>query len=179
MRQFPESVLTSQVSVPYNHSDTHSLIMKLPKPCQEFRLKYLKSHKHNCIPSYGAFAAFSSLRQWLYPQYTTWYRESWRPEPTLKSKLIPWYIFSLVLFSVNLSFFYIGIREILAYSKDPEMSSAQVLLLVYCIFGACCASSVVLTYILEEDGFRFVLRNLEADVNGNSNMFRLSERNLY
>lgn len=144
-----------------------TLTIKLSKLLQLFNnlkhLNFLFSQKS--LPSYGAFAAlkrYSILSQLLYPQYITWNRILRSPERTPKFKLIPWFLLSILVLSVNLSFFYVGFREILAHQKDPKMSSVHILLLAMYTSGFLGASAATLSFVLEGDGLVFVLRNLKT-----------------
>lgn len=115
--------------------------------------------------NYGAYTALrrqTILGKVFYPQTITWNEVSWKLEPTPKTKLIPWFSMSLLLFGVTLNFLYIAIREIIAFEKDPELGSTQALMLVFAI-AACVMSSVtVLTYAFKAEGICFVLRNLQT-----------------
>lgn len=136
--------------------------MKALKQLRHFCFQYFQ---HISIPSYGAFAAlkrYSSLSRRFYPQYFTWNTTTWKPELTRKTKLIPWFIMSLFVFCITLSFFYIGFREILVPTKNLEMSSIQVLLLVLYTSTATLASASILSFILVGDKTSFVLGNLQT-----------------
>lgn len=114
--------------------------------------------------SFGTFTAlkrFSALSAWLYPQYITWNWNRWKPELTPKPQLIPWFSLSLLVFSVNVSFFWIGLGEILAFKKDPDFSSVQVLFLVYYTSFATYASSIILFYAYRGNAIKFALGNLQ------------------
>lgn len=148
------------------------IILKYPNPvlflvqdstCYKPLLK-MKLSKH-LIPSYGAFTAlkrYSILCQVIYPQFITWTSVTWKPKLTPKPKLIPWFFMSMVLLVVNLSFIYIGFQQILAHSKDPEMSFTHIMLLMMATDGTVVASAAIMTYALEGDGMCFVLGNLQT-----------------
>lgn len=140
--------------------------------------KYLQPFPRKFFPPYGAFSAlkrYSSLIKYFYPQYITWNWDAWRPELTPKYKLIPWFLGSLAVLLVNFSFIYIGFREILAYTKDPEITFTHVMLLEMYTNAASLASVSILSYILEGSAINFALGNLQTikpdlDADGNLNL---------
>lgn len=113
--------------------------------------------------NYGAYAALQRqaiFGKALYPQFITWNPTTWKPGPTPKTKLIPWFSMSLILFGVTLNFLYIAIHEVIAFEKDPDMGSTQSLMLVFYICANVIASAAVLTYAFKVEEICFVLRNL-------------------
>lgn len=143
---------------------SNTLVMQVSKQFRNFYPKYFNPFKWKLNPSYGTFTAlkrFSSLWGRVHPQYITWNRVTWKPRLTPKFKLIPWFLMSLIVLSVNLSFFYIGFREILAHTKDPEMTAINVLILAIYTGASCIASVAILTYPLV-DGLCFALGNLQT-----------------
>lgn len=116
------------------------------------------------IPSYGAFAALkriSSVSQLFYPQYLTWNPATQKLELTPKTKLLPWTLFSLVLLFINLSYYYLGFRQILAHTKDPEFSLINAILLVFSTCGSTIVSTMILSFVLERNEIPFALKNLQ------------------
>lgn len=60
---------------------------------------------------------------------------------------------TLLPFCIHLELFYAGLREIVAYKKDPDLLSTHALMLVYCICGTSLATVLFLTYIFKKMDF--------------------------
>lgn len=94
------------------------------------RVKLLRSLNLN-LPTFGIFEGmqrFAILTEYLYPQYITWDRVTWRPRATPKVKLGPWWIYSILTILAASHFLFVGIHEIAAFRK--VISLPQVLMLV-------------------------------------------------
>lgn len=140
--------------------------MKILKQLNNFSNKfttfYLRLFRLKFRPSYGVFRALTryiSLCKWVYPQFNTWDRYTKTPGLTPKFKLIPWFLLSTLVIFVNFSFFYIGVGQIL--TRNAELTSTHVMILILYTSSASAASSAILSFVLEGDGISFMLANLQ------------------
>lgn len=128
-------------------------------------LKLVKSSAHISVPSYGPFAALKRqviLAKHLYPQYITWNQSNWKPEPTPKSKLIPWYLLTFLVTIITLNLLYTGVREITAHTKDPDIGLIEAIVLVFFISANVISTAAFYIYISKVDEICFVLSNMQV-----------------
>lgn len=124
------------------------------------RLRLQLSHHAQTLTAYDALQRFAIFSESLYAQYFTWDKSSWKPRPTSKSRLIPWYAISILLSGLNLVYLLIVLREILAYEKDPEINilSGILLLLTICVYSL--DMVIIAIFIGKVTEICFVLGNL-------------------
>lgn len=115
------------------------------------------------LPSYTKFQAlqrFAIFSESCYPQTITWNRLIWEPKPTTKIKLIPWYLLSISMATMNLSFYFTLFSQILSYTKDPDISFELGLFLVMYCAAFTLGSAVCFTYASRAEEILFLFRNL-------------------
>ncbi|OXA54373.1 hypothetical protein Fcan01_10397 [Folsomia candida] len=126
------------------------------------RLKLQLFHFSQTITAYNALQRFAVFSESLYPQCFTWEKSSWKPYPTLKIKLIPWYVMSILLAGLNIVYLFIVVQEILSYEKDPEINiqSGILLLLTICVYSL----DMVITalYVGKVNEICFVMGNFQG-----------------
>lgn len=125
-------------------------------------LKIRLSQLAPTLTAYNALQRFAIFSEFLYPQYFEWDIPSWKPRPTLKIKLIPWFIMSILLSSLNIFYLFIVLREILAYEKDPDINiqSGILLMLNICVYSL---DMVIIAIALGKvNELCFVLGNLQG-----------------
>lgn len=126
-------------------------------------LKFLDFLKRNSS-SFGAYDAlqhFAMFSEALYSQYFTWERPSWKPIPTRKIKLIPWYFMSLVIILSTFAYSWVVFKEILVHKKDPEMTTMSSLMFPVYICVHCLDVLIIVTFISTVEEICFVLGNLQ------------------
>lgn len=108
---------------------------------------------------FDAVERFAIWSEYLYPQYITWDRLTWKPRPTTIKCLILWFFSILTIFMTS-HFICLAISELIAYQKD--VSSTQVLMLViYLCFNSLTIVCMVI-FMLKVDEICFIFGNMRT-----------------
>lgn len=121
--------------------------------------------RHPEIPSLSTFDALQrifTLTEKLYPQCITWNRNTWRASKTVPdSRLIPWYLLSLLVAVQGSYFLCIICHEIIAFHKDPDITLASGAVLLLSASAEILTTSVVSTFIWKSNELCFVWDNVK------------------
>lgn len=135
--------------------------MKFLKRIKNFK-NSLKSVSLPSLTVSHAVKRFAIFTEFLYPQFITWNRTTWKPSPTPKSvSLTAWVILSLLLPITTVALMFILIHELVVFRKDPDISSRQVLLCVWYICLSLLATVCVLTFFDRVHEFCFLMSNVQ------------------
>ncbi|OXA48271.1 hypothetical protein Fcan01_17443 [Folsomia candida] len=95
------------------------------------------------LTPFNALRRIATFSEFLYPQIITWDKKTRGPIPNSGFKLVPWFLISGVAILAALPTFWIGIREIISNKKDPAISVAHSLIIIFHF----CDQSVVIGII--------------------------------
>lgn len=125
-------------------------------------MKFIKKLQLPHPDVFNALKRYVFVYESLYAQFITWDRQTWKPLPTPRAKLTFWFVTSTVVTILLFFFIFFSIRELIAYQKDPNISSTHVLLLALYICLQVLALAAVFTYILKVDEICFLIGNIET-----------------
>lgn len=108
----------------------------------------------------AALQRYVVLSEAIYPQYMTWNRTTWKPEPTPKSQLVPWYLLSLLVILISTNYSFVILRELVSFTKDPDISVKEAIILGFYTSVIILSLGAIFTVANKE--ICFIFQNLQS-----------------